>query len=106
MTAKKKRKCRFVNEDALETLDLGDGDWVKVPQKVSYETLEQIAETGGTEIAMARQMLQLTVREWNFVDEEGKEVPVTDETIRKLDIPTIKAIVEVLNDKVRLDPKG
>jgi len=99
------KQSRFVSDDELLTVDLGEGDWVKVPKRLPYGLVEKMA--GGSAMndgARATAFMKSIIKEWNLTDNDGKGVAITEDSIRKLDIETINIIgaaIEPLLGKVK-----
>lgn len=96
---------RFTSDDDLEQIDLGDGEWVKIPVSIPFGTLEKIAELPGSNAAKTVPTLLLVIRGWNIKDVAGAVPQVTTESIRKLDMATIKAITDRVAAKIAPDEK-
>ena len=68
--------------------------------KVSiYNTLlageiEQVYEMKESEMKKVRKMLSFVIKSWDFTDENGNELPITDENLAKLQMPDITAMIE------------
>lgn len=86
---------RFAS-DRLQTIDLGDGEWVKIPVAIPFrEVMEHRAAFSGlTDIAGSFAMMLMCLKEWNIKDENGEIPPITEENIMKLDIITINILTE------------
>ena len=97
---------RFISNE-LHTIDLGEGDFVKILKESSFEIMEKMNESNKNELEIAKIMLINFVKEWNLKDNEGNEIPVTEENILKLNIPTINVIAEeitkILSEKKILE---
>ena len=62
----------------LQEIDLGDGEWVKIPMALSYAQV--MALTSHTsELEMSKAMLLECIKEWNIKDEDGN-IPELNET--------------------------
>ena len=91
------KQSRFVDENDLIQIDLGDDDWVKIPRRLPYGVVEKM--TGGTGMsdgARATAFLKAIIKEWNLTDSEGKGVAVSEDNIRKLDIATVNMIGQAI----------
>jgi len=82
---------RFASKE-LRTIDLGDGEWVKIPTALSYGTVLAINSGKSSESDVARAMLVACIKEWNLKDEKGVQLDLTEENILDLDIQTITLI--------------
>ena len=59
---------RFASKE-LRTIDLGDGEWIKVPVALSYNTVLSINSDKSNESDIAKAMLVACIKEWNLKDE-------------------------------------
>ena len=98
---------RFVSNQLI-TIDLGDGDWVKVPEQVSYEFMTDLYDTPALQNASNSRrsihLLSSIIKEWNL-KENGVDVPVTPENVARLDVATVNTIMTVVAPKLNIDPK-
>jgi predicted DNA-binding antitoxin AbrB/MazE fold protein len=89
---------RFTRFDELKKIDLGDGDWVKVPSRFSFKFVEQYAnfEIGDEKNNLKKigTFLTAVIKQWNLKDPDGKEVEVNAENIADLDLETSLKIAE------------
>lgn len=106
-------KSKFVRADQLKQIDLGDGDWAKIPERFSYGLVQKLTKLIGnpddektehddTEVVL------LVIKEWNLKQEGSETVePITLDNIRLLDIVVVKKILEVVTKLVAgTNPKG
>lgn len=84
---------RFASKE-LRTVDLGDGEWIKIPTALSYSTVLAINSGSKDEASIAKSMLVACIKDWNLKDENGIQLDVTEENILSLDIRTITQITE------------
>lgn len=91
---------RFASKE-LQTIDLGEGEWVKIPVALSYAAVVSINNGNAEEIA--KKMLFHCIKEWNIKNEKGEVPPITEETILDLDIPTITLLSEAIGKIVTND---
>ena len=99
---------RFVTNSDLKQIDLGDGDWVKIPKRFSYGFVEKfgdLAEADGGKGERMMSMLEFLVREWNLKDETGSVVAISKETLRTLELETAMQIMKEATDSLTI-PKG
>lgn len=91
---------KFITNE-LETVDCGDGEWVKIPKGISVEDGEKITEAmheGG--VGKPIKIFLTLVREWNFKDADGNIPPITEENVRKLNMETLRVILNALNKTI------
>lgn len=104
------RRSRFVeaDDDAIKTIDLGGGDWVKVSKKIPYERIAALqAQTISQEdkAKMAVAITATAILEWNLVDASGNIAPITVENVAKLELEAITPILQELQEATTI-PKG
>jgi len=101
---------RFTKYDELIQVDLGDGDWVKIPSRFSFDFIEKYAnfDPDGAKNNMEQigTFLCAVVKDWNLKDKEDKKVPVTEAAIRDLDLDTAMQVVNASMDLFKTLPKG
>jgi hypothetical protein len=98
------RKSRFVEENDLEKIELGDGDWVMVPAKFSYEFTENFQYEQDPKERIAA-ILSVVIKKWNLVDHTGQVAPITLDLIKKLEVADLEKIFKVVLKKVNaIDP--
>lgn len=95
----------FVSIDDLTQIDFGDGEWVKIPARLSYGFLEQADSFDGSEIAKTTKFLSLLIKEWSLKEADGSVPKITDENIRRLDFQTIKQIMKEVTPLISLEKK-
>lgn len=96
---------RFINEE-LKKISLSDDEYVEVLSEMSVDELEKIqAAEEKTDIQKSIVLLAAVVKNWNFLDKDGKPVPCTEENVRKLNIDTIASILQEINNIYNLDKK-
>ena len=95
------KKTRFVSKNELQKIELGDGDWIKVPLRLSYAMLQELAIASGKNgeddngnIEGTAEGLASLIKEWNLKDADDKDVEVTVENVKLLDVKTINLIAE------------
>ncbi len=82
---------RFASKK-LRQIDLGDGEWVKIPTALSYsQVLSLTSHSSETEVSKA--MLIECIKEWNLKNEDGVMQELNEENIMSLDIITIQVIM-------------
>jgi len=97
---------RFINPNSLKQIDLGDGDWVKIPSNISYEMATKIGDPKKTDIERASFALINLIKEWNLKDENEKDVPVSKENIIILDLDTATKIMSGIGSLIKgISPK-
>lgn len=85
---------RFAS-DKLQTIDLGNDEWVKIPVAMAFREVMDYRKKYGNDMAdhaAALGMVLMCLKEWNIKDEDGNVPEITEENILKLDIPTINLI--------------
>ena len=88
------RQSLFVPIETKD-VDLGNGNTVTVMVKFPFgfvEDIQAITSKGGVGSAV----IEKCITGWNLVDENGADVPVTAENIRRLDPTVVNKIGEVV----------
>lgn len=87
---------RFVSKSPLVHVDLGSDEWVKVPAKLSFGFVEEFGDVQTDEKKTEKvvKLLSSVIKEWNLKDEAGAVVPITEASIRDLDMKTALVILE------------
>lgn len=98
---------RFVDDNELQTVDMGDGDWIKIPTRLSYGFVSQFGDmkTGENDMGKIMGFLVKLVKEWNFQLSDGTVAPITQETLSKLEIGTINKMVESITPLMTVEKK-
>lgn len=98
---------RFVESNELKQIDLGDGDFVKVPAALSFEFLSgfDLDDTmkGG---AKALAFMKGIIKEWNLKLADGSVAEITEENIKKLEFSTIRTIMEAVTPMLSVAKKA
>jgi len=79
----------------LRDIDLGDGDIIRIPVSLSYKQVLALT-SHSTEAEISKAMLIECIREWNLKDDDGNDVPVTEENIMNLKIDVIQIVTNEL----------
>lgn len=97
------RASRFVQASETKQIDLGNGDWVLIPKRFSYElaeTFQDCVSEGKTKIA---EFVSKAIVGWNLVEQDGVTIaPITVDTIKKLDVPDMMKIVTAINEGINI----
>lgn len=96
---------RFVKVGELKQIDLGEGDWVKIPAKFSFEFLTQFGDIKNNS-EKSLKLVQNAIVEWNLKDENGNDMPPTPDNIKSLDVQTATAILEVILPMISIEKKA
>lgn len=100
-------KTRFVTDADLKQIDLGDGDWVKIPSRLSYGFVAGISEGDEKDaVKISTKILVGVIKQWNLKDADGNDVAVTPENIQNLDFSTVQAIMTAVEPMMTPDPKA
>ena len=120
------RRSRFVKK-VVDTLDLSDGDWIKVKRHLTSREERLMKSSGLSRMRTPRQAGEddrepefdidwekLTfntcatyIVDWNIVDDEGKGVPYTIQALGDLDDETVSEIEAALKAHIeRWDTAG
>lgn len=96
---------RFVDPNKLVQIDLGDGDWVKVPERLSYGMISSIGNVDKNNAESTTKLLTLVIKEWNLKDDEGELVTISKENILTLDVQTVTVIATEVAEMMNIDKK-
>lgn len=117
-------RYRFVDPTSGHKIDLSDGDWIVVKERLSYGEEIHLSNssltsvhfnpdqpTGHSEVGLdMKRMLLLRiatwVTDWSFIDKRGNQTEVTMANIEALDPDTAREITEALDVHVRLSEMG
>ena len=92
---------RFVKPGDLLQIDLGDGDWVKVPSRFSYGFVQNFSDIETGDVKKIAGFLLQMLKEWNLKD--GDEIAEIDqEHLESLDVDTFKTIMEAVTKLLTL----
>lgn len=100
------QKSHFADALNVRTIDLGDGDWVKVPAVISFGTIEKFATSTGTDVEQSICLLEAVVKEWNFIDSQGQPVAISQDSLRMLDVQMVNRIVKELEPMLSPEKKS
>lgn len=81
---------RFVST-RLQTIDLGNDEWVKIPTALSYADVLEFTSVKD-ELQLSKVMLVKCIKEWNIKNEDGNIPELNETNILTLDLPTIQLI--------------
>lgn len=96
---------RFV-DDSLKQIDLGDGDFVKVPTALSFETVSrfQISDGDGDGKKVTALLLAI-IKEWNLKLADGSDAEINEANLCKLDINTVNTIMQAVTPMFTVEKK-
>lgn len=102
-----KRRSRFVTDVDVATVDLGDGDWVKIKKRVPFEYMKQFNEQliNGNNFERTAEMLSFLIIEWNLLLPDGTVAPINFDTLKMLEMESAGLILEAL-PKIEQVPKA
>lgn len=97
---------RFVDENDLKQIDLGEDDWVKVPARISYGLVAKMGDLEAeNDMEKITKFIVPILKEWNLKDSTGEVVEITEENILRLEISTVKQIIEQVVPMITLEKK-
>ena len=64
----------------LRKIKLSENEWVKIPEKISFEIAANIGQCKN-ESEMLKLAMTSLIKEWNLKSEEGEDIPLTNENI-------------------------
>jgi len=101
----------FVAQDDLHRIDLGDGEWVDI--KREFDTDDWIRVEGmisglvdettgqlrtGVLFRNAKALLSIAIKAWNLLGADGQAVPLSEESIGRLNRETLLKISGAVNE--------
>jgi len=96
---------KFVT-DKLTKIDLGDGEWVKVPSAVSFNLVRDFTKVqADSDMEKSMEMLIVLVKGWNLKDEDVKPAELTPDNLKRLDMKYINIIIQELLKIMGIDDK-
>jgi len=105
------RQGHFVSETDLHRVDLGDGEWVDL--KREFDTNDWIDVEGmisglvdestgqlrtGVLFRNAKALLSIAIKAWNLLGADGQAVPLSEESIGRLNRETLLKISGAVNE--------
>jgi len=96
---------KLVDENELMTIDMGDGDWVKIPARLSFGFVSEFQGVTGENVEKTATFLLKLLKEWSIKDENGLMLPITKENVLKLDIPSLVAITAAIKPLTTVEKK-
>lgn len=94
---------RFVKNE-LRTIDLWEGEWIKIPTALSFEKVSTITWVTDP-LEMSKKMLTTCVTEWNLKDHNGEVPEINEENILRLDIETITILTQEITKMITPEAK-
>lgn len=88
-------RYRFVDPELVK-LEISDGDWIKVDKETNFADAMRIREARKSGDTL--EVLALIIREWSFLDRDGKPMPIDKDTISNLDVDTASEIATAALD--------
>lgn len=96
----------FVNDDELMTIDMGDNDWVKVPAKLSFGFVSSFEHIKGGDLEKTAHFLVQLIVDWSAKTPEGEKLPISIENIKKLEVTSLKKIMEQIIPLTEVEKKA
>jgi hypothetical protein len=103
-------RVRFVQPETVR-LDISDGEWIEIKKQLTWAEQQDFTNAGvdtkvsGPEISVkwgdvALQRLLIWLVDWSLLDANGKNVPISRDSISALDTETGEEIVAAMNKYV------
>lgn len=70
----------------LEQVNLEWWEWVKIPEKLSFQEVSDLQKLEWNEYEKTKLMLMKCIKEWNLKDDEWNIPEINQENIWKLDV--------------------
>ncbi len=86
---------------------MGDGDWIKIPSRLSYGFVSQFGDMKKDQADTAKVigLLVKVVKEWNFKLADGSLAEISEDNFRKLEITTIQTMVAAITPLMTVEKK-
>lgn len=100
---------RFVDDNEFQRVDMGDGDWIEIPAKLSYGFVSQFGdlkkEVENGNMKKVINFLEKLVKNWSFKLKDDTIAPINEEYLMKLDIGTINAMATAITPLMTIEKK-
>jgi len=98
---------KFIDDDDLKKVDLGDSEWIKIPKRFSYKFVEELnfADSNLKPSEKSIVLLSKSIKEWNLKDSNGLIPNITEDNIKRLDMQTINLISEEITSMMMVEKK-
>lgn len=96
---------KFVDETEVVSVDMGDGDWVELPARLSFGLVSEFENIQG-DVKGAAILISKLIRRWSAKDSSGALLPITIENVRKLDLPSMQKIMEAIVPLTTVEKKS
>jgi hypothetical protein len=80
----------------LITVDLGDGEWAKIPEDISYGDIVELKNIEEKERDIV--VLKKFIREWNIKEGDGTIAALNEENIKRIDVDSAEKIITVIQE--------
>ena len=97
---------QFVDENSLQTIDLGDETWVKIPTVLSFGFITAFSEVEGGDGKKIANMIVKVIKEWSAKSIDGSMLPITEENVLKMDAKSTMRIMQVITPMTDIEKKS
>lgn len=97
---------RFVDPNKRARIDIGEGDWIEVPEKLSYEQAIAFSQIEGTEQDQAVKILSQVIKDWSLTLEDGQKAEITYDNIKRLEIGIVHTVMEFVTPMITVEKKS
>lgn len=96
----------FIDENSVQQLDLGDGDWVKIPSMLSFGFITEFSDAEGRDADKIAGMIVQIIKEWSAKGADGNMLPITKENVLKMDAQSTMKIMQAITPMTNIEKKS
>ena len=89
---------KFVSSELIK-IDLGDGDYIKIPKEISFADCDSFA-SGVVGFEQTLTLVVSLIREWNLKDDESKITEISPENVKRLKLEVIHIIQNAIMERL------
>ena len=97
------RKSRFIDENDLVQVALGDGDIIEIPKKFSYEFATEFTNEDINDTERVTAMLVKAIKKWNLVDKNGEIAVINEKNIKLLSLSDSMKVMTAVTDRMNVE---
>ena len=90
---------KFISNKTTK-VDLGDGEYVEIRKELPYEDMMQMSDIE-TDKSKITDLLEKCMVSWNLKDEDGNDVPLNRDNIRKLHFQYLEPIISTITEAMK-----
>lgn len=81
---KLKKPTSFFASKKIRKIEFGNDQWLEIRDELSFKELIESGQNASTKLQAAVNLLRKCIVNWRLLDEDGNEVPFSDEAIENL----------------------